>query len=111
VKYYIDIKSSKYVFDNAETIKTVQKSVNENIVKVELFDYGVVMGWAKAGEDLRKRFYLNGNRVSLNEPYVYADLDGTIYNNRRPSWLPASMKIECWNDLIKSIGEELNNGC
>lgn len=92
MQLYVDIKKADQVYYTAPTLVTVDYLIKGHPVRLEGFDYGLPMGWASAGQDVRPRVHLDGN--------VLPPFDAVVYTNRRPKWLPKGITIAEWNEAL-----------
>lgn len=92
MQVFVNERKADQVYYTAPTLVTVDYLIKGHPVRLEGFDYGLPMGWASAGKDVRPRAYIDG---TLLPPF-----SGMIYSNRRPVWLPKGITIQAWNQAL-----------
>jgi len=89
MQFYVNERKADQVYFTAPTLVAVDYMIKNHRVRVEGFDYGLFMGWALAGKDVRARAFIDGK---LLPPF-----SARIYSKRRPVWLPRRITIREWN--------------
>ena len=92
MQFMVNRNKALQVFNTAPSLEVVTYQLRGHAVKLESFDYGLPMGWAKAGQDIRFRVYLDGNPLP---PF-----HGLIWDKFRPAWLPKGITVAAWNDAL-----------
>jgi hypothetical protein len=98
MQFFVNENKANQVFHTAPTIETVWYQIGKYAVRLESFDYGLPMGWASAGKDVRVRVFLEN---TLLPPF-----HGLIWSRRRPDWLPKELTVDGWNAPLLQLMRE-----
>ena len=98
MQFFVNIANANQVYCTAPTIDTVWYQIGKYAVRLESFDYGLPMGWASAGKDVRVRVFLEN---TLLPPF-----EALIWERRRPGWLPKDLTLSAWNAPLLQLMRE-----
>jgi hypothetical protein len=102
MQFFVNINKANQVYHTAPTIETVRYQVGKYAVRLESFDYGLPMGWASAGNDIRARTFIDD---ALLPPF-----EALIWERRRPGWLPKDITLNAWTAPLLQLMRERNWG-
>ena len=100
MQFLIDEDKAHEVFHNAPTLQVVTYELAGHIIKLEKFDYGVPMGWAKHGQDVRARVFI--------DDIPLPPFQGLIWDRYRTKWLPKCITVTQWNDALSQQFKQIN---
>ena len=102
MQFLVNENKANLVFHNAPTLQVVTYQLAGRTIRLESFDYGLLMGWAKEGQDIRARVFIDDTPLP---PF-----HGLVWDRYRPDWLPKSISVKQWNDTLSQQFKQLNLG-
>jgi hypothetical protein len=92
----VDQQKAKQVYRTAPALFHCRTMIDGGYrLEIEWFDYGHPMGWAEPKHDVRLRLTLDGALLPIGAEH--------IVHGYRAAWLPKSMSIKRWNELLKHL--------
>ena len=102
MQFFVNLNKANQVINTAPTLQVVTYELDGHFIRLETFDYGLPMGWSRAGQDVRARVFLDNIQLP--------NLSGLVWDRFRPNWLPKRITVKRWNDALSQQFKQLNLG-